>query len=361
MPERVLAGVDIGGTKTAVVLSRRLPEVLTRHEFPTAPENGPQPAIREIIRGLREALHSIGAEGRDLKAIGVSCGNPLDAARGIIQAPPNLKTWVDVPICEILQKEFGSRCYLENDANAGALAEASFGAGKGVENFVFITMGTGFGAGLILNGELYRGASDAGGEIGHVRLTRNGPVGYGKAGSVEGWASGGGMAQVAATFVRAALKRGETTTLGPMLSADSSRITARDVAMAAKAGDRVAQAIILKVGRRLGQALAILIDVLNPDRIAIGGLAMRMGEDLLGPARKVVAAEALTASARACKILPAELGERIGDIASLCIAAAGLSHDNAVSAHQGLRQANRHTDGEKSGPDTAEHAGSTAS
>jgi glucokinase len=241
----------------------------------------------------------------------------LDRIAGIVQLPPNLPTWVDVPIKSILEKEFHVGCQLENDANAGAVAEHRFGAGRGCQNMVFLTMGTGLGAGIITDGRLYHGASDLAGEIGHVRLTRRGPIGHNKAGSVEGWASGGGLAQVALGNVELARKRGKKTLLAAYLERNKA-ITARDVGMAAQEGDALARQIIRSTGRRLGEALAILVDILNPERIVIGGLAMRLGETLLAPARAVVQREALAAGV--CQIVPAALGEQIGDIAALCVA-----------------------------------------
>lgn len=327
MRGKAFAGVDVGGTKTAVVLSFRLPLTVERLSFPTRPENGPEPTITRIVEGLHQMLAAQSLTVADLSAIGVSCGGPLDSSRGLIQSPPNLPTWKDVAICELLEREFMVPCYLDNDANAGALAEARFGAGQGSSDLIFLTMGTGLGAGLILNGRLYRGASNAAGELGHVRLTPNGPVGFGKAGTVEGWASGGGMAQIAKTYTEAAVARGE---LSLLLGADGKipvTITARDTAVAAKAGDPVAKAVLRTVGERLGEALAILIDLLNPECIVVGGLAVRFGEDLLGPAREVVGREALTASVRACRIVPAGLGEQIGDVAALCVAAQGLFYE----------------------------------
>jgi glucokinase len=318
MPSRLLIGVDIGGTKTAVLASLDPPSVLERIEFPTRPARGPGPAIGLIKRGIRELLSKQLAGSAELAAIGVSCGSPLDPIRGVIQAPPNLPTWVDVPITAILTQEFGVKCELENDANAGAVAEHRFGAGQGCRHMVFITMGTGFGAGIIADGRLYRGANDMAGEIGHVRLTRSGPVGYDKAGSVEGWASGGGMAQVAQRVVAAARRRREHTLLAHRSKAGV--ITARDVGLAAQRGDAVAQRIVRSTGRRLGEALAILVDLLNPERIVIGGLAMRLGDMLLEPARRVVRREALAVSGETCQIVPAALDERIGDVAALCIA-----------------------------------------
>jgi glucokinase len=318
MPSRLLIGVDIGGTKTAVLASLNPPSVLERIEFPTSPARGPGPAIDLIKQGIRELLSRHLAGSAELAAIGLSCGSPLDPIRGVIQAPPNLQTWVDVPITTILGREFGVDCRLENDANAGAVAEHRFGAGHGCQHMVFITMGTGFGAGIIADGRLYRGADDMAGEIGHVRLSRSGPVGYHKAGSAEGWASGGGMAQVAQRVVAAARRRRE-----PTLLPDRSKggvITACDVGLAAQRGDAVAKRIVRSTGRRLGEALAILVNILNPERIVIGGLAIRLGDMLLEPARRVMRREALAVSAKTCQIVPALLDERIGDVAALCIA-----------------------------------------
>jgi len=319
MPSRLLVGVDIGGTKTAVLASVEPPAVLERIEFPTRPARGPEPAIELIKQGIRGLLSRHTSSGAALGAIGVSCGSPLDPVKGVIQAPPNLPTWVDVPIVAILEHEFGVSGYLENDANAGAVAEHRFGAGLGCRHMVFITMGTGFGAGIIADGRLYRGADDYAGEIGHVRLTRSGPVGYHKAGSAEGWASGGGMAQVAERAVAAARRKREPTLLAN-LSKGGKAITARDVGLAAQRGDAVAIRIVRSTGRRLGEALAILVDLLNPERIVIGGLAMRLGDTLLEPARQVLRREALPVSAATCQVVPAALGERIGDVAALCIA-----------------------------------------
>lgn len=313
-----LAGVDIGGTKTAVVLADAPPDTLGRIEFATRQELGPEHAIASIKTAIRELLTRASASPADLAGIGVSCGSPLDPVRGVIQAPPNLSTWVDVPIVEILRSEFGCPVSLENDANAGAAAEHRFGAGRGTRHMIFLTMGTGLGAGIIIDGRLYQGVTDAAGEIGHVRLTRNGPVGYHKAGSVEGWASGGGMAQVAAREVEAARRARRSSVL--LEGEAERRITARDVAEAAKAGDKLALRITNICGRKLGETLAILVDVLNPECIVIGGLAMRFGELVLKPARRWMHNEALGPSAAACRVVPAQLGERIGDVAALCIA-----------------------------------------
>ncbi|HTU51031.1 MAG TPA: ROK family protein [Acidobacteriaceae bacterium] len=316
---KVWIGVDIGGTKTAVVLCSKLPAILDRVAFPTLPERGPDHALTLIRQAIHTLIRVHDLRSGQIEAIGVSCGGPLDRKHGLIQSPPNLPTWRDVPIVDGLTDEFKVDCRLENDANAGAIAEHRFGAGQGVQNMIFLTMGTGLGAGVILDGRLYHGSSDMAGEIGHVRLTAFGPVGYNKAGSVEGWASGGGIAQAASERVAVAMERGEVTSLAGRL-ATNRILTAKDVADAARQGDPLAQQIVCDTGTRLGEALAILVDLLNPELIVIGGIAMRMGDSLLTPARAAMKREALPVAAEACRIVPAALGERIGDIAAVCVA-----------------------------------------
>ena len=335
MSANILVGVDIGGTKTAIVLSTNPPTVLTRSVFATAPELGPGHAVKSIIESVRSGLASQHLEAVDVAAIGVSCGGPLNPVLGLIEGPPNLPGWTNVEICSILEHEFGVRCFLENDANAGALAEHLFGTWSGTSNLVFLTMGTGIGAGLILNGTLYRGATFSAGEIGHVRLSESGPLGYNKAGSVEGWASGAGMANLAREAVEAARRTGERTSLTDIAENGHSgriSISAQDVWYAAQAGDEVALEIVATTGKKLGQAAAILVDLFNPELIVVGGLALRMGDAVLEPARAVVKAEALPCAAKACRILPASLGERIGDVAALCIALEGRNHGNRRGA-----------------------------
>jgi glucokinase len=315
MSQEAWVGVDIGGTKTAVVFSRKPPEVILRVEFPTFPNKGPKKTIDQVVAAIHRMLAENSAS---LRGMGISCGGPLDANSGVIQSPPNLPTWVDVPIVDILTKEFGCQVLLENDANAGALAEHRYGAGRGTRNMIFLTMGTGLGAGIIIDKRLYSGTNGMAGEVGHVRLTKNGPVGYNKVGSVEGWASGGGMAQVAEGMMKAA-RKGRRKSLLLELPRNRS-VTAKDVNMAAAKGDSLARTIIQTCGTKLGLALAILVDVLNPERIVIGGLAIRMGETLLEPARRAMRDEGLTPAVAICAVVPATLGESIGDVAALCIA-----------------------------------------
>lgn len=235
------------------------------------------------------------------KAIGMICGGPLDEKMGVILAPPNLYGWDEVPAVEIFKKRYGCPVLLLNDANAGALAEWKYGAGQGVENMVFITFGTGCGAGLILDKKLYYGTNSMAGEIGHVRLAEDGGVGYGKAGSVEGFVSGGGMAQTA--------KR--------LFGRD---VTAKDVAIAAQNGEAWAEEVFRITGEKLGDTLSILTDLFNPQKIVIGGIYPRNQARLDAYMVPRYEMEALHRSRLVCEIVSAALGESIDEYASLAAA-----------------------------------------
>jgi glucokinase len=192
MNGNVVIGLDIGGTKTAVVAGDRRGNVLQRTQFMTEPRRGFATVFDELKARTRAML---GKHEGHVAALSVSIGGPLDILRGVIKSPPNLPGWTDIPLKQLLLDEFGLPVFVEHDGNAGALAEWYFGAGRGFRNIVFITMGTGFGAGLILDGRLYRGTSDVAGEIGHIRVAEDGPDSYGKPGSLEGFGSGSGIAR----------------------------------------------------------------------------------------------------------------------------------------------------------------------
>lgn len=296
-----LIGFDLGGTKCAVsrVRDGAIEEII---RVPTGD-------FAKTFATLTEAARRVVIED---PVFGISCGGPLDATRGVIVSPPNLDpSWHGVEICRLLVDKFGGRARLMNDANACALAEWRFGAGQGCQHMVFLTSGTGMGAGVILNGRLYEGASGDAGEVGHLRLAADGPVGFGKAGSFEGFCSGGGIARLAEIFVR----RAKTTPAW----FDGGKTTTKQIADAAKAGDPLAGEIMNESGKCLGEALAIIIDTLNPERIVLGGFYPHCHE-LLAPAmRAALAREALPHSLAACRILPAELGETIGSHGAIAI------------------------------------------
>lgn len=307
-----MIGFDIGGTKCAVSIGKRAGdgiEITDKRKVPTDLSRSPYEMLDALCRMAEEMTN-------DFSRIGISCGGPLDAARGVILSPPNLPGWDEVKVVEYLRARYHGNVALENDANACALAEWKYGAGRGAENMIFLTFGTGMGAGLILNGQLYRGACGNAGEIGHVRMAPFGPVGYGKAGSLEGFASGGGIARLAATFAEERLQTG-TGTAYCRTREELSVITAERVATAAKAGDPTALAVYRTCGEMLGAGLALLVDVLNPEVIVIGSIYTRAGELLREGMERVLQRETLPASLRAVKILPAALGEQLGDVAAV--------------------------------------------
>ncbi len=295
-----VGGIDIGGTKCAVSIGKIEDEtvfVVEKRKIPTP--DTPQEAIRAMIGLLKELL----LEHPDcrLRAIGISCGGPLDSERGLILAPPNLSNWDGIDVVTPFEKEFGVPAALQNDANACALAEWMWGAGKGSRNMIFLTFGTGMGAGLILDGKLYTGTNDMAGEVGHMRLKDEGPVGYGKAGSFEGFCSGGGIGrQASACYGR--------------------EMTAQELFERAQNGEEKACLLVRKTAEKLGLGLSVLIDVLNPQKIVIGSIFLRQ-EQLLRPAmEQIIQKEALSYASGVCEIVPAGLGESLGDYAAYSVA-----------------------------------------
>ena len=302
-----ITGIDIGGTKCAVVSGNENGEIHAKVKFATTDRD-------ETIENIISAVADMG----ECDAIGISCGGPLDSAKGIIKSPPNLPGWDNVEIVKMLRDKFSVPVFLKNDADACALAEWKYGAGKGTENMIFLTFGTGLGAGLILGGRLYSGACDMAGEVGHIRLADFGPVGYGKAGSFEGFCSGGGIAQLGQTLAK------EKIQTGASVSFTDGEITAKSIADEAKKGDENALAVYSLCGTMLGKGLSILIDILNPEMIVLGSIFQRSEDLLRDEMTKVIEKETLAASRNACRIVPAKLGDSLGDVAALCVAVCGM-------------------------------------
>ena len=306
LPPPYLLGLDIGGTKTALVLANTKAEIVARDEISTPADLDFETAMHIICAEIEEVLYQIFISGKQApQAISVSVGGPLNIKQGILYSPPHLTAWGKAPIKQYLYERFNLPIFLEHDGNAGALAEYYFGAGRGVRNLIFLTMGTGLGAGIILNGEIYHGSTDSAGEVGHIRLSEEGPTEYGKDGSWEAYGSGAGIQKLA--YLRNPLQFPITTTTG-------------DIIQRALKGDPAAVELIGEVGTWLGKGLAILVDLLNPEVIIIGTLGILLGDLLLEPAREVLKREALPISNKACKILPAQLGSSLMDVGCLMAA-----------------------------------------
>ncbi len=313
-----MIGFDIGGTKCAVCIGKEMDgklRIVDKRSIPTDHTISPYEMIERMCSLAEELTDKI-------ECIGISCGGPLDSKKGIIQSPPNLPGWDNVHITEYLEKKYGCRAYLQNDANACAVAEWLYGAGQGCQNMIFLTFGTGLGAGLILDGKLYSGTSDMAGECGHMRLASFGPVGFGKAGSFEGFCSGGGIAQLGQMMARKKLQMGEDVSYCKNLEQLES-ITAKKIAECANEGHEDALLVFRLCGEMLGYGLSILIDVLNPERIVLGSIFQRSEHLLRESMEKVLSKECLAASRAVCQVVPALLKENIGDYAALAVAAMG--------------------------------------
>ncbi|MCA9735940.1 MAG: ROK family protein [Deferribacteres bacterium] len=309
-----IIGLDIGGTKTAIVEGTFKGVILQRTEFPTEAKNPFQktfPKIKSIINSI--ANHSV-EQNRKIKAISVSIGGPLRIDEGSIINPPHLPGWHNLPLKNILKETYPRwPVYIEHDGNAGALAEFYFGAGKniqGLQHLIFLTFGTGLGAGFIINGKILHGASDTAGEVGHWRLSANGPVGYGKQGSWEGFAAGTGLVNIAQELFP---------------NKWPPNISIREIVDIILEENSEGKLIIEKAGEWMGKGIALLIDALNPQIIVLGSLGVVLGDKILKPIHDICQKESLPQAYNICQIVPAALGKKIGDIASLM---AVISNEN---------------------------------
>ena len=304
--QHTILGLDIGGTKTACVEGTREGAILQRVELETRAVEPFAAAFPRIVAAARSVVDAAAQAGRSIAAVSVSIGGPLRIAEGVLINPPHLPGWHNQPLKVELERAFpGLPVRVEHDGNAGALAEFHFGVGKGrtdLRHLIFLTFGTGIGAGLIVNGDVLRGATDTAGEVGHWRLAEDGPLGFGKRGSWESFASGAGLVELAAQ-------------VNPVRWPQSTPI--RTVVEAMLAGDAEALQVAEAAGHWMGRGLALLVDAFNPQVIVFGSLGVVLGERVLGPARTVLEAEALPQAVAACTLAPCALGSGIGDVAAL--------------------------------------------
>ena len=313
-------GIDIGGTKCAVTLGDYVDgsmNISAKEKFETS--GSPYDVLQEFLNKIDAILAAKNLKYNDICSMGISCGGPLDPKNGIILSPPNLPGWDRIEAVKFFTEKTGIKTLLENDANACAIAEWKLGAGRGFDNIIFLTFGTGLGAGLILDGKLYSGTNGNAGEAGHVRLCEYGPAGYGKAGSFEGFCSGKGIAQIGRTLAIEALQNGNPPAFCKSFE-ELDTITAKTVAIAADNGDEVAKEVYRISGRRLGQGISMLVDILNPQRIIIGSIFARSHNLLFDECDKVMRRECLSLSYDVCRVVPAELAENVGDYAALSLA-----------------------------------------
>lgn len=305
---RYLGAVDLGGSKILSVVADEEGRILGENRRPTAANEGPEAGLERIAASLEAALAEAGLRIADLRAVGVCSPGPIDPTRGVIPAAPNLPGWYNVPVSQYLTDRLGIPALLENDATAAAYGEFVYGAGRGCRHIVYITLSTGIGGGLVLDGRLYRGASGAAGEIGHITIDADGPLcGCGKRGHVEALASGRAIAREA----EALLARGGSPLLA-RLAEEEGELTAATVHRAAGAGDAEAIRILRRAGYYLGIGLAAYVDVFNPEMVIIGGGLRHMRDFYLGPAEQEMARRAMAEPLRVVRLVEAALGDYTG-------------------------------------------------
>lgn len=312
---QILVGIDIGGTKTAVAAAEIGGKIIAKAKIPTEVERGPNYTISRLTALVRRVLHDSNLS-RPL-AIGVGCGGPLDPDEGVILSPPNLPGWDAIPLKRILQDEFGTYVYVDNDANAAALGEYRFGAGVGVDNMVYITVSTGIGGGIIVNGRLLQGIRASAGEIGHQTIIPNGVrCNCGNRGCLEALASGTAIARRA----REALLNRRDSLMLRLAGGDIDKVTAETVVLAAKSRDPLALDIWNETIEYLSIGVANVITTLSPDMVVVGGGVSEAGDLLYPPLRDAVGKRVFLVPLDRVKIVPPELGGEVGVVGAVAVA-----------------------------------------
>lgn len=308
-------GVDVGGTNIKIALVDLKGEIISSNKVPTRAEMGYEYTINTMKQAIADLMKETKTNKDMIEGIGFGFPGQIDYKNGIVKNAPNIPGWVDVPIAEVIEKEFQIPTRVDNDVRCAALGELNYGAGVGCENLICITVGTGIGSGLIVNGKLVRGASNAAGELGHIKLQMtDGPLcGCGDFGCLEAFASGPAIVSMAEEYI----KGGKSTKYRELANPD---ITPYIVSEAAKQGDAVAARIFTIIGEYIGIGLASVVNLLNPEKIIIGGGVADAGDVLLNPIKEMIQKRAMKIAASTVQIVPAKLGNNAGVIgASLLI------------------------------------------
>ena len=316
--QRFIVGVDLGGTNIVV---GAMPEDGSREygvrSLPTRSEQGSESIVDRMVEMIETCIAVTCAEAGITRAhfagVGVGAPGPLDRERGVVVVAPNLG-WQDFPLRALIADRVGLEATLDNDANCATLGEAWTGAARGARNVVGITIGTGIGGGLILDGRLYHGASDVAGELGHMTIDTSGRrCACGNYGCLEAYASGPNIAQRA----REAIESGEVSLLPDLVAGDLTRITAQTVYDANDRGDAVAREVVRDTARFLGAGIANLLNVFNPEVVVIAGGVTQAGDALFVPLRAEVRRRAFRPAVDACRIVPGVLPGTAGVVGAV--------------------------------------------
>ena len=303
-------GIDVGGTNVKIALVDGDGKIIYSNSVPTYAQMGYEYTVNNIKQAIKDLMKETNTESKDIQGIGFDFPGQVDCKTGVVKNAPNIPGWVNVPIAQMIEDEFHIPTRIDNDVRCAALGELKFGAGRGCENFVCITVGTGIGSGLVINGKVVRGAANAAGEIGHIKLQmEDGPLcGCGDSGCLEAFASGPSIVAMAQEY----LKGGKSAKFREL--AGDGEITPYIVAKAAEAGDPVAKRIFEKMGYYIGMGLTSVINLLNPEKIIIGGGVAECGDLLLDPIRRTINERAMKVQRESVEIVPAELGNSAGVI-----------------------------------------------
>jgi glucokinase len=320
-------GVDLGGTNMVIGVVDASGRVKARSKIPTLAAEGPGRTLKRMSAEILKVAADSGLSKSSIKAVGVGCPGPLSAPKGVVIGPPNLTGWKQVPLVKVVSRQTGMRVFLENDANCAALGEAAHGAGRGFENVVVLTLGTGIGGGLILNGQLYSGPDTMGGELGHFAVDKNGPLcGCGQVGCLEQYASATAIARRA----RQLLSKARKGPLWRLCGGELGSISAQMVHAALQLKDPVAKIVWDEAGWALGTAVTGYINIFNPDRVILFGGVMSGGKELLAASRHRAPQGAFRQPARRAKIVRAQLGDDAGLVGAAEVAQRSLAAGHAV-------------------------------
>jgi len=321
-----VVGVDMGATHVTLILADSSAHVIKELEFDLDINLGPEKCLKQVDENYCELLSNSGLAKSDVKAVGFGVPGPVVSDIGIVDAPPIMPGWSRFPIRDYLQKNWGVQVSLNNDAELGALGEWAYGAGRGEHNLCYLKVGTGVGAGILLEGQIYRGTTGTAGEIGHMTIDENGPkCSCGNRGCLEAFTGGRAIAQKAMDVVRS----GERTDLANIKPVEN--ITLKDVVAAARRGDLISQQLFKESGTHLGTAIAGMVNLFNPSMVVIGGGVSQIGDLLLEPIRHTVQQRSLLVASQAVRITSALLGRRSSGIGAVVQA-------NSIVLHQHIER-----------------------
>lgn len=315
MSKKYVVGVDLGGTKILTAIADLEGNIIERVRVETGADEPAEKVVNRINDTVKEVIDKVDLTIDDIAKVGVGSPGPLDIEKGIVLFSPNLK-WNNVPIVSLMEEELGLPVLLENDANAAALAEYHFGAGVGTKHMIYMTVSTGIGGGIIVNGEILHGVGSGGGEIGHHTIMPHGPeCGCGNHGCLEALASGTALGRYGKEAVLA-----DKETLMKEMVDNPEDVDGATVTQAAEKGDKVAQEIVDQVAEYLGIGIANLINIFNPSKLVLGGGVTKAGHLFYDKIIKTVEKRALEAPRKQCQIVFSDIGSDVGVLGAIAVA-----------------------------------------